>query len=240
MRKKNIHSVGFVSLGCPKALVDTEQIVNLLVSENIKITPSFQEADLVVVNTCGFIDAAVKESLDSIKEAKKKNGKVIVTGCLGAKKNSDGTPLITPEDLGVLDVTGPNNPAHTAKLIKKQLNVKNRFDDKIRNKRRLPLKQETNSGSSGTSSRNYLLTPSHYAYIKISEGCNQSCTFCIIPSMRGKLVSRKVSDIVEEAKNLVFNGVKEIIIISQDTGAYGADNKYQTEFVNGVPVKANL
>ena len=149
MKKKNIHSVGFISLGCPKALVDTEQIVNLLVSDDIKITPSFQEADLVVVNTCGFIDAAVKESLDSIKEAKKKNGKVIVTGCLGAKKNSDGTPLITSEDLGVLEVTGPNNPAHTAKLIKKQLNVKNRFDDKIKNKRRLPLKQETNSGSSG-------------------------------------------------------------------------------------------
>ena len=240
MKKKNIHSVGFISLGCPKALVDTEQIVNLLVSDDIKITPSFQEADLVVVNTCGFIDAAVKESLDSIKEAKKKNGKVIVTGCLGAKKNSDGAPLITPEDLGVLEITGPNNPVHTAKLIKKQLNVRDRFDSETRNKRKLFLEEETSSKSSATSSRNYLLTPSHYAYVKISEGCNQSCTFCIIPSMRGKLVSRKVTEIIEEAKNLVSNGVKEIIIISQDTGAYGADNKYQTEFVNGVPVKANL
>ena len=159
MKKKNIHSVGFISLGCPKALVDTEQIVNLLVSDDIKITPSFQEADLVVVNTCGFIDAAVKESLDSIKEAKKKNGKVIVTGCLGAKKNSDGTPLITPEDLGVLEVTGPNNPIHTAKLIKDQLNIKDRFDSEIKNKRKLPLKEETSLESSATSSRNYLLTP---------------------------------------------------------------------------------
>ena len=139
-----------------------------------------------------------------------------------------------------MEVTGPNNPAHTAKLIKEQLNVKNGFDSEIRNKRKLLLKEETSSESSTTSSRNYLLTPSHYAYVKISEGCNQSCTFCIIPSMRGKLVSRKVSEIIEEAKNLVSNGVKEIIIISQDTGAYGADNKYQTEFVNGVPVKANL
>ncbi|RZP23013.1 MAG: 30S ribosomal protein S12 methylthiotransferase RimO [Burkholderiaceae bacterium] len=240
MKKENIHSVGFISLGCPKALVDTERIVNLLVSDNIKITPSFQEADLVVVNTCGFIDAAIKESLDSIKEAKKKNGKVIVTGCLGAKKNSHGAPLITPEDLGVLEVTGPNNPIHTAKLIKKQLNRNDRFDSEIRNKRELSLKQETSSESSTTSSRNYLLTPSHYAYLKISEGCNQSCTFCIIPSMRGKLVSRKVSEIIQEAKNLVSIGVREIIIISQDTGAYGTDTKYQTEFVNGVPVKANL
>ena len=129
---------------------------------------------------------------------------------------------------------------HTAKLIKEQLNVKDLSDSEIKNKRKLPLKEETSSDSSTTSSRNYLLTPSHYAYLKISEGCNQSCTFCIIPSMRGKLVSRKVSEIIEEAKNLVSNGVKEIIIISQDTGAYGADNKYQTEFVNGVPVKANL
>ena len=240
MKKKNIHSVGFVSLGCPKALVDTEQIVNLLVSDDIEITPSFQEADLVVVNTCGFIDAAVKESLDSIKEAKKKNGKVIVTGCLGAKKNSNGEPLITPEDLGVLEVTGPNNPIHTAKLIKEQLNKKDRFDNEIRNKRKLSLKEETSSESPTTSSRNYLLTPSHYAYLKIAEGCNQSCTFCIIPSMRGKLVSRKVSEIIQEAKNLASNGVKEIIIISQDTGAYGTDTKYQTEFVNGIPVKANL
>ncbi len=240
MKKGNIHSVGFISLGCPKALVDTEQIVNLLVSEDIRISPSFQEADVVVVNTCGFIDSAVKESLDSIKEAKKKNGKVIVTGCLGAKKNSDGTPLITPEELGVLEVTGPNNPVHTAKLIKEQLSRKDWFKSKIKNKRKLSLKEETGSGPTTTSSRNYLLTPSHYAYVKISEGCNQSCTFCIIPSMRGKLVSRKVSEIIEEVKNLVFNGVKEIIIISQDTGAYGADNKYQTEFVNGVPVKANL
>lgn len=240
MKKGNIHSVGFVSLGCPKALVDTEQIVNLLVSEDIRIVPSFQKADLVVVNTCGFIDAAVKESLDSIKEAKKKNGKVIVTGCLGAKKNSDGTPLITPEELGVLEVTGPNSPVHTAKLIKEQLNRKDWFDSKTKNKRKLSSKKEASLEPTATSSRNYLLTPSHYAYVKISEGCNQSCTFCIIPSMRGKLVSRKVSEIIEEAKNLVSNGVKEIIIISQDTGAYGADKKYQTEFVNGVPVKANL
>ena len=240
MKKKTIHSVGFISLGCPKALVDTEQIVNLLVSDDIKITPSFHEADLVVVNTCGFIDASVKESLDSIQEAKKKNGKVIVTGCLGAKKNSDGTPLITPEDLGVLEVTGPNNPAHTAKLIKEQLNGKDQFGSEIKNKQKFPLKEKASLESSAISSRNYLLTPSHYAYLKISEGCNQSCTFCIIPSMRGKLVSRKVSEIIEEAKNLVSNGVKEIIIISQDTGAYGADKKYQTEFVNGAPVKANL
>ncbi|MDA9718988.1 30S ribosomal protein S12 methylthiotransferase RimO [Betaproteobacteria bacterium] len=240
MEKKNIHSVGFISLGCSKALVDTEQIINLIVSDDIKTTPYFQEADLVVVNTCGFIDAAIKESLDSIKEAKKKNGKVIVTGCLGAKKKSDGSPLITAEDLGVLEVTGPNDPAHTARLIKDQLNIKNRFDRDVKNRKKLLLKEKITSDSSATSSRNYLLTPSHYAYVKISEGCNQSCTFCIIPSMRGKLVSRKVSEIIEEAKNLVSRGVKEIIIISQDTGAYGADSKYQTEFINGAPVKANL
>ena len=240
MEKKNIQSVGFISLGCSKALVDTEQIVNLLVSDNIKITPSFREADLIVVNTCGFIDAAVKESLDSITEAKKKNGKVIVTGCLGAKKNSDGTPLITAEDLGVLDVTGPNDPIHTAKLIKDQLCKKDRFNSEVRNRQELRLKEKTSSEVSSTPSRDYRLTPSHYAYVKISEGCNQSCTFCIIPSMRGKLVSRKVSEIIEEVKNLVSRGVKEIIIISQDTGAYGADSKYQTEFVNGAPVKSNL
>ena len=139
-----------------------------------------------------------------------------------------------------MEVTGPNNPVHTAKLIKEQLNRKDWFDSKIKNKRKLSLKEETSSEPTATPSRNYLLTPSHYAYVKISEGCNQSCTFCIIPSMRGKLVSRKVCEIIEEAKNLISNGVKEIIIISQDTGAYGADNKYQTEFVNGVPVKANL
>ncbi|GIR49694.1 MAG: hypothetical protein CM15mP58_17910 [Burkholderiaceae bacterium] len=239
MKKKSIHSVGFISLGCSKALVDTEQIANILISDDIEITHSFREADLVVVNTCGFIDAAVRESLDSIKEAKKKNGKVIVTGCLGAKKNLDGTPLITPEDLGVLEVTGPNNPVRTAELIKAQLNVNGRCGSEVRKKWKLP-KEEIGSKSSAASSRNYLLTPSHYAYVKISEGCNQSCTFCIIPSMRGKLVSRKVSEIIEEAKKLVSNGVKEIIIISQDTGAYGADSKYQTEFVNGAPVKASL
>ena len=139
-----------------------------------------------------------------------------------------------------MQVTGPNDPVHTAKLIKDQLDIKYRFDSEVGNRRELLIKGKTRSESSTTSSRNYLLTPSHYAYVKISEGCNQSCTFCIIPSMRGKLVSRKVSEIIKEAKNLVFRGVKEIIIISQDTGAYGADNKYQTEFVNGVPVKANL
>ena len=139
-----------------------------------------------------------------------------------------------------MEVTGPNDPVQTAKLIKHQLNINDGFDGEVRNRRELLLKEKESSDSSAKSSRNYLLTPSHYAYVKISEGCNQSCTFCIIPSMRGNLVSRKVTEIIEEAKNLVSRGVKEIIIISQDTGAYGADRKYQTEFVNGVPVKANL
>ena len=147
---------------------------------------------------------------------------------------------ITAEDLDVLGVTGPDDPVYTAKLIKDQLNIKDRVNSEVRDRRELRLKEKISSESSTASSRSYLLTPSHYAYVKISEGCNQSCTFCIIPSMRGKLVSRKVTEIIKEAKNLVSRGVKEIIIISQDTGAYGADSKYQTEFVNGAPVKSNL
>ena len=239
MDKQNPPSVGIVSLGCSKALVDSEEIVNRLISENIKIVPSYEEADLILVNTCGFINSAITESLETIKEAKKKNGKVVVTGCLGAKKNSDGSPIITAEELGVISVTGPDKPAATAELIKKHLNLTKKNLNYSQYKKKLPS-ADNKKDSFFPSSRNYLLTPPHYAYLKISEGCNQNCTFCIIPSMRGKLNSRRVSDIIHEAKTLVAKGVKEIIVISQDTGAYGADSRYHTEFVEGFPVNSSL
>lgn len=197
--------VGFVSLGCPKALVDSERIITNLRSEGYEIAPDYQGADLVVVNTCGFIESAVTESLDAIGEALNENGKVIVTGCLGAKKD-----VILKEHPQVLEITGPHA-----------------YEDVMRAVHR-HLPPSSDPFTSLVPAQGIKLTPKHYAYLKISEGCNHACTFCIIPSMRGKLKSRSIDDVLTEAHKLKQAGVKEILIISQDTSAYGVDTKYET------------
>ncbi len=201
-----IPRIGFVSLGCPKALVDSENILTRLRADGYEISPSYGDADLVVVNTCGFIDAAVEESLDSIGEALAENGKVIVTGCLGARKAE-----IQARHPGVLEITGPHA-----------------YDEVVRNvHRHLPPSPEP--FISLIPPQGIKLTPSHYAYLKISEGCNHRCTFCIIPSMRGDLVSRPIGAVLREAETLAEAGVKELLIISQDTSAYGVDLKYRPD-----------
>jgi len=209
--------VGFVSLGCPKALVDSENILTRLRAEGYVISPSYEGSDLVVVNTCGFIDAAVEESLDAIGEALAENGKVIVTGCLGAK--GDVVRQAHPQ---VLAVTGP----HAAEEVMTAVHEH--------------LPQPHDPFTSLIPPQGVRLTPDHYAYLKISEGCNHSCTFCIIPSMRGPLVSRPIGDVLKEAENLANAGVKEILVISQDTSAYGVDVKYRTGFWGGKPVKTRM
>lgn len=209
--------VGFVSLGCPKALVDSEQILTKLRAEGYLISPSYEGADLVVVNTCGFIDAAVEESLDAIGEALAENGKVIVTGCLGAKGD-----IVRQAHPQVLAVTGP----HAADEVLQHVHTH--------------LPQPHDPFTSLVPPQGIKLTPQHYAYLKISEGCNHSCTFCIIPSMRGPLVSRPIGDVLQEAKNLAESGVRELLVISQDTSAYGVDVKYRTGFFGGRPVKTRL
>ena len=209
--------VGFVSLGCPKALVDSENILTRLRAEGYVISPSYEGSDLVVVNTCGFIDAAVEESLDAIGEALAENGKVIVTGCLGAK--GDVVRQAHPQ---VLAVTGP----HAAEEVMTAVHQH--------------LPQPHDPFTSLIPPQGVRLTPDHYAYLKISEGCNHSCTFCIIPSMRGPLVSRPIGDVLKEAENLANAGVKEILVISQDTSAYGVDVKYRTGFWGGKPVKTRM
>lgn len=209
--------VGFVSLGCPKALVDSENILTRLRAEGYVISPSYEGSDLVVVNTCGFIDAAVEESLDAIGEALAENGKVIVTGCLGAK--GDVVRQAHPQ---VLAVTGP----HAA--------------DEVMTAVHEHLPQPHDPFTSLIPPQGIRLTPDHYAYLKISEGCNHSCTFCIIPSMRGPLVSRPIGDVMQEAENLAKAGVKELLVISQDTSAYGVDVKYRTGFWGGKPVKTRM
>jgi ribosomal protein S12 methylthiotransferase len=214
--------VGFVSLGCPKALVDSEQIITQLRAEGYEISGSYDGADLVVVNTCGFIDEAVQESLDAIGEALHENGKVIVTGCLGAKKSASGTGLIEEVHPKVLAVTGPHATAEVMSHV--HLHLPKPHDPFIDLVPPAGIK----------------LTPRHYAYLKISEGCNHRCTFCIIPSMRGDLVSRPVADVMLEAENLFKSGVKELLVISQDTSAYGVDVKYRTGFWNGKPVKTRM
>ncbi|MCX7089237.1 MAG: 30S ribosomal protein S12 methylthiotransferase RimO [Methylococcales bacterium] len=196
--------IGFISLGCPKALVDSEQILTRLRSEGYQISPSYQDADLVIVNTCGFIDAAVEESLDSIGEALAENGRVIVTGCLGAR--ADEIRARHPE---VLKITG----AHALEEVVSAVHE------------HLPPSHDPFLHL--VPPQGIKLTPDHYAYLKISEGCNQQCSFCIIPSMRGRLVSRPISDVLREAEQLAAAGVKELLVISQDTGAYGVDLKYQ-------------
>ncbi|MCH8529430.1 MAG: 30S ribosomal protein S12 methylthiotransferase RimO [Saccharospirillum sp.] len=209
--------VGFISLGCPKNTVDSERILTQLRAEGYDIVPSYHNADVVIVNTCGFIDAAVQESLDTIGEALNENGKVLVTGCLGAKEDQ-----IREVHPSVLSVTGP----HAYEAVVNQVHevVPPRHDPFI------SLMPDTG----------VKLTPKHYAYLKISEGCNHRCTFCIIPSFRGDLVSRPVGQVLSEAERLVKNGTKELLVISQDTSAYGVDMKYRTDFWNGKPVKTRM
>jgi ribosomal protein S12 methylthiotransferase len=209
--------VGFVSLGCPKNTVDSERILTQLRAEGYDIVPSYQQADVVVVNTCGFIDSAVRESLDAIGEALNENGKVLVTGCLGAKEDQ-----IREVHPNVMAVTGP----HAYETVVNQVHEV------------VPPKHDP--FTSLVPPQGVKLTPRHYAYLKISEGCNHRCTFCIIPSMRGDLVSRPIGDVLEEAKRLADNGVKELLVISQDTSAYGVDVKYRTGFWNGRPVKTRM
>ena len=211
------HRVGFISLGCPKATVDSEHILTRLRAEGYDIVPSYEEADLVVVNTCGFIDAAVEESLDAIGEALSENGKVIVTGCLGAKGD-----IVKQTHPNVLAVTGPHAADEVMQAIHEHLPaLHDPFIDLV-------------------PAQGIRLTPRHYAYLKISEGCNHRCTFCIIPSLRGDLVSRPVNDVLVEAERLAAAGVKELLVVSQDTSAYGVDVKYKTEFYNGRPVKTRM
>jgi ribosomal protein S12 methylthiotransferase len=214
--------VGFVSLGCPKALTDSELILTQLSAEGYQTSKTFDGADLVIVNTCGFIDEAVKESLDTIGEALAENGKVIVTGCLGAKAGEGGGNLVRQVHPKVLAVTGPHATQEVMDAVHTHLpKPHDPFVDLV-------------------PSFGIKLTPKHYAYLKISEGCNHRCTFCIIPSMRGDLVSRPVGDVLKEAKALFEGGVKELLVVSQDTSAYGVDVKYRTGFWDGKPVKTRM
>jgi ribosomal protein S12 methylthiotransferase len=214
--------IGFVSLGCPKALTDSELIITQLSAEGYQTAKTFEGADLVIVNTCGFIDDAVKESLDTIGEALSENGKVIVTGCLGAKAGDGGGNLVKQIHPSVLAVTGPHATQDVMDAVHANLpKPHDPFVDLV-------------------PAAGIKLTPKHYAYLKISEGCNHSCTFCIIPSMRGDLVSRPIGDVLKEAKALFEGGVKELLVISQDTSAYGVDLKYRTGFHEGRPVKTRM
>src|SRR5213082_1833783 len=209
--------VGFVSLGCPKALVDSEGILTRLRAEGYAISPSYDGADLVVVNTCGFIESAMQESLEAIGEALEENGRVIVTGCLGAKGD-----VVRQTHPKVLAVTGPHALEEVMTAVHEHLpKPHDPFADLV-------------------PPQGIKLTPRHYAYLKISEGCNHRCTFCIIPSLRGDLVSRPIGEVMREAETLVKAGVKELLVISQDTSAYGVDLKYRTDFWGGRPLKARM
>ena len=212
-----VPTIGFVSLGCPKNLVDSERILTQLRAEGYGLSPSYEGADLVVVNTCGFIDAAVEESLDAIGEALDGNGRVIVTGCLGVREDE-----IRSAHPGVLAVTGPHDYEAVMSAVHAQL----------------PAPHDP--FSSLIPPQGIKLTPRHYAYLKISEGCNHRCSFCIIPSMRGDLVSRPVGEVLAEAERLVESGVRELLVVSQDTSAYGVDLKYRTDFFNGRPLETRL
>ncbi len=207
-----------MSLGCPKNLVDSERILTQLRTEGYDVVPSYDDAELVVVNTCGFIDSAVQESLEAIGEALAENGKVIVTGCLGAKENQ--IREIHPK---VLEITGPHA-----------------YEEVLGHVHKYVEKPTHNPFTSLVPAQGVKLTPRHYAYLKISEGCNHRCTFCIIPSMRGDLVSRPIGEVLAEAKRLKEAGVKEILVISQDTSAYGVDVKHRTGFYDGMPVKTSM
>ncbi|WBF44004.1 30S ribosomal protein S12 methylthiotransferase RimO [Serratia rubidaea] len=210
--------IGFLSLGCPKNLVDSERILTELRNEGYQVVPRYDDAELVIVNTCGFIDSAVQESLEAIGEALHENGKVIVTGCLGAKE--DQIREVHPK---VLEITGPHS-----------------YEQVLSHVHHYVPKPPHNPFTSLIPAQGVKLTPKHYAYLKISEGCNHRCTFCIIPSMRGDLDSRPIGSVLDEAKRLVDAGVKELLVISQDTSAYGADVKQRTGFWNGQPVKTSM
>jgi ribosomal protein S12 methylthiotransferase len=216
------NKVGFVSLGCPKALVDSERILTQLRLEGYEVVPSYEDANIVVVNTCGFIDSAKKESLDAIGEALAENGKVLVTGCMGANAEE-----ITRAHPNVLGVTGPHAYEEVVGQVHEFVPP--------------PALDKTHDPFTDlVPPQGIKLTPRHYAYLKISEGCNHRCSFCIIPSMRGDLVSRPVGEVLDEAERLANAGVRELLVISQDTSAYGVDTKYQTGFWQGRPVKANM
>jgi len=214
--------VGFASLGCPKALTDSELILTQLSAEGYQTSKPYEGADFGIVNTCGFLDEAVKESLDTIAEALSENGKVIVTGCLGAKSAENGDNLVSSIHPSVLAVTGPHATNEVMDAVHKYLpKPHDPFTDLI-------------------PPQGIKLTPKHFAYLKISEGCNHRCTFCIIPSMRGDLVSRPIGDVLGEAKKLFDAGVKELLVVSQDTSAYGVDTKYVPGFYNGRPIKTRM
>lgn len=213
--------VGFVSLGCPKALVDSERILTKLKLEGYDVVPSYDDADVVVVNTCGFIDSAKQESMEAIEEAMRENGKVIVTGCMGKGSDAEAIKAANPN---VLSVSGPADYD----------SVMNAVHDYIPPQDQNPFRHEL------VPPQGVKLTPQHYAYLKISEGCNHRCSFCIIPAMRGDLVSRPISDVVSEAKKLVDGGVRELLVISQDTSAYGIDVKYKLDFVDGQALETRM
>jgi ribosomal protein S12 methylthiotransferase len=217
-----VSKVGFVSLGCPKALVDSELILTRLSAEGYEVTNQYADAQLVIVNTCGFIDSAVEESLQAIGEALTENGKVIVTGCLGAKTEQDGSSMVLQRHPQVLAVTGPHATNEVLDAV--HLHLPKPHDPFLDLLPPIGIK----------------LTPKHYAYLKISEGCNHHCSFCIIPQMRGDLVSRSIDDVLSEAKKLFESGVKELLIVSQDTSAYGVDIQYRTGFWQGRPIKSKL
>lgn len=215
-------NIGFISLGCPKNLVDSERILTELRSDGYNIIPSYENADLVIVNTCGFIDSAVQESLEAIGEALEENGKVIVTGCLGARE--DQIREVHPK---VLEITGPHS-----------------YESVMQHVHKYVPRPERNVYTSLVPAQGVKLTPKHYAYLKISEGCDHRCTFCIIPSLRGDLESRPIVQVLDEAKRLADSGVKELLVVSQDTSAYtldqGRENQNNTVFWNGAPIKSNL
>lgn len=211
-------TIGFVSLGCPKNLVDSERILTELRTQGYQVVPSYDNADLVIVNTCGFIDSAVQESLEAIGEALNENGKVIVTGCLGAKE--DQIRKIHPK---VLEISGPHSYEAVLSHVNKYVS-----------------KPTYDPYTSLIPAQGVKLTPKHYAYLKISEGCDHRCTFCIIPSLRGDMVSRPIGNVLDEAKRLADSGVKELLVIAQDTSAYGADIKNRTGFWNGSPVRSDI
>ena len=214
-------SIGFISLGCPKALVDSERILTQLKMDGYDIVPTYEGADVVVVNTCGFIDSAKQESLDTIGEAISKNGRVIVTGCMGKGTDAQSIMELHPK---VLSVTGPAAYEEVVSAVHSYL----------------PYTPAHDPFADLVPPQGVKLTPRHYAYLKISEGCNHRCSFCIIPDMRGDLVSRPIGDVMEEAERLVRAGVRELLVISQDTSAYGVDIKYRTGFWNGRPLKTRM
>ena len=213
--------VGFVSLGCPKALVDSERILTQLSIEGYEITPHYHDAGVVIVNTCGFIDSAKAESLEAIGEAIAENGSVLVTGCMGKGEDAQRIQELHPKVLGV------SGPAAYEEVLGEVRRV-------------LPQQRAPNPLIDLVPAQGVKLTPRHYAYLKISEGCNHRCRFCIIPSLRGDLVSRPIGDVMREAEGLVKAGVRELLVISQDTSAYGVDLKYKTDFWEGRPLKTNL